>query len=301
MSAVVWHPDEPQATEKVAVWTLTALFAGIEGFWWWNLILRPERPDREGGVTDETPSAAALSSWTELHAAMALRGGDQTVVARARRRGRRAMAEFLFWQALAVAGALAGGWLRAYDVEEVAGIETEPTLWAVMALGPVAILVIRMVMPGGIFNRAFASAQDELLSPLGLRYQRAPGIALVPRADGSPRPLVRGRATISGERYDRHVEARFERGGSELRIDARSPAFEVRSEAGKLVASPAAPPAAHGVVDELRRAKRWRGVKVSGGPDGIVVRRRGLRGEPWLYDLWLGERLAERLEAAGPQ
>ena len=37
---------------------------------------------------------------------------------------------------------------------------------------------------------------------------------------------------------------------------------------------------------------RWKGVKVEGGPEGIVVTRRG--GEPadWLCDLWLAERLA---------
>ena len=54
----------------------------------------------------------------------------------------------------------------------------------------------------------------------------------------------------------------------------------------------------------LRPHQRWANVRVTGGPDGILVERRhGVNGgdeELWLDDLWLAERLADAARVASP-
>ncbi len=46
----------------------------------------------------------------------------------------------------------------------------------------------------------------------------------------------------------------------------------------------------------LRKAKRWRGIKVTGGSEGIGIEREPPGQNMWLYDLWLIERLLESIE-----
>jgi hypothetical protein len=50
------------------------------------------------------------------------------------------------------------------------------------------------------------------------------------------------------------------------------------------------------VLAPLRASSYWKGVTVSGGPDGITVDRDG-SGEHWMRDLWLAERLADAARA----
>ncbi|MDQ3990754.1 MAG: hypothetical protein M3245_00380 [Actinomycetota bacterium] len=47
----------------------------------------------------------------------------------------------------------------------------------------------------------------------------------------------------------------------------------------------------------LRKAARWRDLGLEAGPEGIRVHRPADSDNGWLYDLWLAERLAERLGA----
>jgi len=47
-------------------------------------------------------------------------------------------------------------------------------------------------------------------------------------------------------------------------------------------------------LKELRKAKRWQGIEVYAGPDGIAVQRESKDTNMWLYDLWLGEYLLDK-------
>ena len=69
------------------------------------------------------------------------------------------------------------------------------------------------------------------------------------------------------------------------------PIFEVETKEGKFLLTEELPQDVYAALKGLCKAKRWAGVKLAGGPDGVTVERdaRGLN--LWLYDLWLAERL----------
>ena len=71
------------------------------------------------------------------------------------------------------------------------------------------------------------------------------------------------------------------------------PTFEVQTKEGKFLLTEGLPQDVHAAMKGLRKAKRWNGVKLAGGSEGVTVERdaRGLN--LWLYDLWLAERLLE--------
>ena len=53
-----------------------------------------------------------------------------------------------------------------------------------------------------------------------------------------------------------------------------------------------------GIVGVMSRSKRWKGMDLEAGGDGITVeRRRDSSGFDWLCDLWLAERPADAVRA----
>jgi hypothetical protein len=75
-------------------------------------------------------------------------------------------------------------------------------------------------------------------------------------------------------------------------LEAPGPAFEVRSEGGKLQAASNLPRAVSEALRGLRKAKRWRGIEVRADYGAIVITRTSDASRGWLYDLWLAERIA---------
>ena len=86
---------------------------------------------------------------------------------------------------------------------------------------------------------------------------------------------------------------------NEVRIETAAAPFRIRAAGGCLVAEPGAMPEVYAVLEELEpNPKVWRDVVVQGGPDGIHVSR-PVTSHPqgYVFDLWLAERLADRLGA----
>jgi hypothetical protein len=111
---------------------------------------------------------------------------------------------------------------------------------------------------------------------------------------------------LSGIRHGRYVALRLgvvsgirERGVNEVQVDAPVAPFRVHDESGRLVAEPGAMPEVEEVLGELAPApKTWRKLDVQGGPDGILARRPvTAHSQGYVFDLWLVERLADRLGA----
>ncbi len=73
--------------------------------------------------------------------------------------------------------------------------------------------------------------------------------------------------------------------------------FRVQSDKGKLVPDKGAPEAVAEAITSLRKAKRWRGIEVNAGPEGISVERKSKGMNMWLYDLWLAEYLLHKISA----
>jgi hypothetical protein len=112
---------------------------------------------------------------------------------------------------------------------------------------------------------------------------------------------------FSGTRNGRRVSLRIgvvpsvwrERGANEVHLEAPVAPFRAREDDGRIVAEPGALPEVEEFLAGLAPAPDvWREIEVEGGTDGILARR-PVTAHPqgYVYDLWLVERLADRLGA----
>jgi hypothetical protein len=111
---------------------------------------------------------------------------------------------------------------------------------------------------------------------------------------------IRGGLGYVGERHDRSVRVGWRDGACEIVVSGIVvPEFEARSGDGGIHnRKEPLPPAIAEALDSLPRSPKWKNLRVSGGADGIVVRRKPSgAGADWLCDLWLAERLADRCRA----
>jgi hypothetical protein len=86
---------------------------------------------------------------------------------------------------------------------------------------------------------------------------------------------------------------------NEVQIETSVAPFRIEAKDGRLVAGAGAMPEVEAMLGELvPDARIWRELVVEAGPDGIRARR-PVTAHPqgYVYDLWLVERLADRLGA----
>ena len=160
------------------------------------------------------------------------------------------------------------------------------------------VYLVRTLMPGGTLDEGYART-DRAMAPLGLQVTERPRIQIEPRvAQPGMRSRLEGAVALSGRRHGRDVSVRFESGVvrpvSEVAIGAKAREFALKAHDGRLRSTDETPESLTAVLAELPAATQWRGVRVEGGPDGIVVQRTGNAQGEWLCDLWLAEWLAER-------
>jgi hypothetical protein len=142
------------------------------------------------------------------------------------------------------------------------------------------------------------------MAPLGLDLVERPTVWFMPRLD---RPLFSpefaGAVVLEGRRRERGVSVCFPAGGQGVRspsavtLAGAVPELEASFEDGRLRAKKGGPPGVGRSLGAMPASKRWSGVKVEGGPEGLVVYRRSSREGDWLCDLWLAERIADALRA----
>ena len=168
--------------------------------------------------------------------------------------------------------------------------------------GPLIVIAalwggIRALMPGGELDRGYDNV-GKAMAPLGLEVTERPSvdIEMVEPVSGRHGPRVRGALTLSGQRNGHPVTVRLggseKTGTSEVTIGAQAPAFEAKSRDGRVRPSNGAPEGIAAALAEVPNSTRWKRVTVEGGPEGIVVTRKGGQQSDWLCDLWLAERLA---------
>lgn len=151
-------------------------------------------------------------------------------------------------------------------------------------------LSARVLMKGGGLDQAYAGADREF-APLGLRLTARPRFQLAPRADGRMTHEMEGPMVFEGTRDGRGVHVQIEHGTSIVHVAAPAPEFKARSRYGRLEAEDGGD-RIQSALASLPVSNRWTGVKVSGGSEGITIRRRTRSNESWVYDLWLAEALA---------
>jgi hypothetical protein len=160
---------------------------------------------------------------------------------------------------------------------------------------------VRALMPGGEMDGGYEQV-GLAMAPLGLAVSEQPRVDIETRdaVTGRVGPKIRGAMGLSGERHGRPVSVRLGSGEvsstSEVTVRVASPPFEAKSRDGRVrVKKGAEPPTAVATALGVPNSTRWKKLTVEGGPEGIVVSRKGGQQGDWLCDLWLAERLAEAL------
>jgi hypothetical protein len=264
-------------------------FAGVLLYWWWVFLFKGNRDLRRLSQAQHqgVPGIKALKSWSTLHQAMSLHGGNVRELIKSDRRAKRPV---LLWYGCMNLGAL---WVA---VPVVAGsleiVEISGGAWLAGMVFWIALLLVGTPILVGWGGR---SAEKAYLAPLGLAVTRTPGLTVDVLAligDGQ-RLIPEGPAIVEGERYGRLVHIETIDKDSLTVLQASIPDFRVRSDDGKLVPEEGAPEAVKKALRSLRRAKRWRGIAVYAGSEGIAVQRESPGTNMWLYDLWLAEYLLE--------
>jgi hypothetical protein len=247
---------------------------GFIVYWWVQLLFGgyadPTRPAAAG--RGDPPEIGALRSWSALFEKMAEAGGDRQALDAARRRARGPLLEWFGWATALTLFPLVSVWLLWFGVfSQRAFVDLVGPAVVVLAI---AMLVRTYFMLGG-WKR---DDQSDIYAPLGLRAALRP--------DGRQRSLK-----LEGERLGRRVEISVQSGGSTTRVTGRIAEFNVTTREGAFVLNEALPTGVRAGLRDLRRAYRWKGIKLQGGADGVSVTRERRGARMWLYDLWLAERI----------
>jgi hypothetical protein len=168
--------------------------------------------------------------------------------------------------------------------------------------GPLIVIAalygsFRALAPGGELDRGYELA-DVAMAPLGLQVSERPTVDIEMRDPVTPRvgPKIRGALVLSGQRHGRQVTVRRDSGEvsnrSVVTVQAPTPEFEAKARDGRVRPAEGGPHAIAALLASVPNSTRWKRLKVEGGPEGIVVSRKGGGPSDWLCDLWLAERLA---------
>ena len=168
--------------------------------------------------------------------------------------------------------------------------------------GPLIVIAalygsVRALAPGGEMDSGYEKV-GLAMAPLGLEVTERPKVNIEMRDPVTPRmgPKIHGALVLSGERHGHGVSVRLGSGEvsstSEVTVQAASPAFEAKSRDGRVRPTEGAPAEIAAALKAVPNSTRWKKVEVEGGPQGIVVSRKGGGQSDWMCDLWLAERLA---------
>ena len=156
----------------------------------------------------------------------------------------------------------------------------------------------RALAPGGEMDQGVENV-GLAMAPLGFEVTERPQVNIETRdaTTGRVGPKIHGALVLSGERYGRPVSVRLGSGEmssrSEVTVRVATPEFEAKSRDGRVRPADGAPAAVTEALLAVPNSTRWKKVTVEGGPEGIVVSRKGGEQADWLCDLWLAERLAK--------
>jgi hypothetical protein len=157
---------------------------------------------------------------------------------------------------------------------------------------------VRALAPGGEMDQGYEKV-GLAMAPLGFEVTERPKVNIEVReaTTGRVGPKIHGALVLSGERHGRAVSVRLGSGEvsprSEVTVRLATPEFKAKSRDGKVRPGDDVPAAFAAVLRGMPNSTRWKKLMVEGGPEGIVVARKGGEQADWLCDLWLAERLAE--------
>jgi len=271
-------------------------FGGILLYWWWVFLFKGNKELQELAQSPIKgfPGIDSLKNWNKLHQAMAVHGGDVKEFIKNAKRANRPM---IVWFGLVnllpcwIFGPFVLGFL---GLMPVAAPDTQLRIWVG---GAVVWAVLMLVLTYVLLGWGGRAAEKAYLAPLGLTVTTMPGLTpdVIGMIGGGQKLIPDGPAIVEGERYGRLVHIETIDKYSLTVLEAKLPEFKVQSKEGKLIPDKNAPGEVLDALKSLRKAKRWQGIEVYAGPDGIAIQRESKGTNMWLYDLWLAEYLLDKI------
>ncbi|MCB0037410.1 MAG: hypothetical protein KDE51_25435 [Anaerolineales bacterium] len=298
ISILVFEADKlpgPQAYLTI-VGPLLVWVAGILLYWWWVLLFKGSKElaqlVQEGA--NEVPGIQSLKSLNSLHQALAINGGNAAELFQNAKEARR---PGLIWYgclnllAIWVLGFITLGALELLPAEGPFGL-------GMLVFGVVGWCVGMIILTPLLGGWGGRKAEEAYLAPLGLAVTQVPSLKFneMSLLGGGQTVVPDGAAVVEGERHGRLVYIEMIDKDSLTAVQAAVPEFTVQSNDGKLTASNNAPEAVAVAIKSLRKAKRWQGVEVQAGSEGITIQRQSKKTDMWLYDLWLAEYLLDKID-----
>jgi hypothetical protein len=268
-------------------------FAGIVLYWWWVFLFKSNKELEELAQVQEKgfPGIKSLKSWNTLHQAMAIYGGNVEELVKNVKKANRPM---LLWYgglnllAIWICCPITLGSLEIIPADGGIGI------WLAGVFVWIALMLVGTPV---LLSWGGKSAEKAYLAPLGLAITQVPGLKpdVIGLIGGGQNLIPDGPAIVEGERHGRLVHIETIDKHSLTVLQAKLPEFKVQSNDGKLVPDKGAPETVVRALKSLRKAKRWQGIEVNAGSDGIGIQRQSKGTNMWLYDLWLAEYLLDKI------
>jgi hypothetical protein len=272
---------------------LMVWFAGILLYWWWVFLFKGNKELEELAQTQDEriPGINSLKNWNTLHHAMAISGGNVEALIKNAKKSNRPI---ILWFGSANLGAIwICGFITLGNLGIIKGDDIRPLLYGAFTWIGLMLIATPLLLMWGT-----KTAEHAYLAPLGLAITHVPRLKpdLIGLIGGGQKLIPDGSAIVEGERYERLVHIETIDKYSLTVLQANLPEFNVISKEGKLTPDKNAPGEVVNAFKNLRKAKRWQGIEVSAGQDGIAVQRESKGTNMWLYDLWLAEYLLDKID-----
>jgi hypothetical protein len=280
-------------------WILIPLMLWVVGillYWWWVFLFKGNKELEElaqspGG---DVPGIKSLKSWNTLHQAMTISGGDPKEFTKNAKKANRPIIVWYGSMNLLVCWIFGPFILGFLGMMPDVGPNTQLGVWVGGVLVWIALMLVGTPI---LLSWGAKGGEKAYLAPLGLEIARVPGLKpdVIGLIGGGQKLIPNGSAIVEGERYGRLVHIETVDKHSLTVVQAATPEFKVQSIDGKPVPDVGAPEAVSKALKSLRQAKRWRGIVVYAGPEGVAIQRHSKGTNMWLYDLWLAEYLLDEI------
>jgi hypothetical protein len=274
-------------------------FGGILLYWWWVFLFKGNKELEELAQSPrgDIPGIKSLKSWNTLHQAMTISGGNVKEFIKNAKKADRPIIVWYGTMNLLVCWIFGPFVLGFLGIMPDAAPKTQLGIWLGGVFVWIALMIVVTYVLLGWGGRA---SEKAYLAPLGLAVTRVPGLKpdVIGLIGGGQKLIPDGPAIVEGERYGRLVHIETIGKHSLTVVQAETPEFTVQSNDGKIVPDEGAPEAVIKALKSLRKAKRWRGIVVYAGQEGIAIQRQSKGTNMWLYDLWLAEHLLDEISAA---
>jgi hypothetical protein len=231
-----------------------------------------------------------LKSWNTLHQAMAVNGGNVEALIKNAKKANRPM--ILWFGSTNFIAIWICGFITLGSLGFIPG-----NYFPILVYGVVVWVVLMIFVTPLLLHWGSKAAEHAYLAPLGLAITQVPELKpdLIGLIGDGQKLILDGPTIVEGERFGRLVHIETIDKYSLTILQANLPEFRMQSKEGKLIPDKNASGDVMNAFKGLRKAKRWQGIEIHAGPDGIAIQRESKGTNMWLYDLWLAEYLLDKI------